>query len=180
LWGAFLKISDRQLVIRPFGAADSVEGLTCLLHRAFQKLGDMGLNYTAVDQSPDVTQKRIAAGECYVAEVEGRLAGTVVLKRPSTHPPCEGFDDASLASAHQLAVEREFQGRGVGSGLMEFAEQWALRTGHTGIWIDTAEPATHLVRFYARRGYELVGHAQWKGKRYRSVIMRKSFVRGPQ
>lgn len=48
--------------IRPFSATDSVAELTSLLHRAYARLAQMGLNYTAVDQSPDVTARRIEGG----------------------------------------------------------------------------------------------------------------------
>jgi hypothetical protein len=40
--------------------------------------------------------------------------------------------------------------------------------------VDTAEPATHLVAWYARLGYRPVETVQWRGKKYRSVIMSKT------
>ena len=36
-------------VLRPFAATDSLVALTTLLHRAYARLGAMGLNFTAVD-----------------------------------------------------------------------------------------------------------------------------------
>ena len=44
-----------MLQIRPLSSTDSITEITFLLHRAYARLGDMGLNYTAVDQSTDVT-----------------------------------------------------------------------------------------------------------------------------
>jgi hypothetical protein len=45
--------------IRPLEEADSLGELTSLLHRAYAQLSDLGLNYTAVDQSVDEEQTRL-------------------------------------------------------------------------------------------------------------------------
>lgn len=163
-----------QIAVRKFGAGDSVEKLTELLHRSFARLGAMGLNYTAVDQSAETTRERVARGECYLAIAEGSLVGTVLVEHPRQNASCKWFADPATASAHQLAVEPLLQRQGIGSRLMDFAEQWAQHNGYCAICIDTAEPAQHLVRYYASRGYEHVDYAHWEGKRYRSVIMRKT------
>jgi hypothetical protein len=52
-----------MLKIRPFSSTDSIVEITVLLHRAYARLGQMGLNYTAVDQSTDVTAKRMSGGQ---------------------------------------------------------------------------------------------------------------------
>jgi hypothetical protein len=36
-----------------------------------------------------------------------------------------------------------------------------------------AEPATHLIDWYMRRGHRAVDHVQWLGKTYRSVALSK-------
>ena len=54
--------------IRPIRPDDNMEqSATALLHRADADLGAMGLNYTAVDQSAEVTRLRIAGGRGFVA-----------------------------------------------------------------------------------------------------------------
>lgn len=136
----------------------------------------MGLNYTAVDQTVDVTLQRIARGECYLGFMRRTLVGTVLLEHCQPESRCKWYADKSLASAHQLAIAPEFKGRGIGTQLMGFAERWAISHCYSGMCIDTAEPATRLVEYYAALGYETVGFEQWSGKRYRSVIMRKLFA----
>jgi hypothetical protein len=60
-----------------------MEELTALLHRAYADLGAMGLNYTAVDQSAEVTRLRIAGGRGFVAiDRAGRIVGTIVFYPP--------------------------------------------------------------------------------------------------
>jgi GNAT superfamily N-acetyltransferase len=159
--------------IRDIGATDSIEELTKLLNDAYAYLGNMGLNYTAVDQSPATTTERIKAGQCFVAVAEDRLVGTIVVEPPIQDPLCPYFGKPGVASAHQLAVAPSHQRRGIGSRLLTFAESWARSNGYSELALDTAEPAHHLVALYSSRGYRHVGVVQWNGKRYRSVIMAK-------
>lgn len=57
---------------------------------------------------------------------------------------------------------------------MEAVEHRAfMEPGINEIALDTAEPATHLVDWYTRRGYRFVQFVQWRDKTYRSKIMSK-------
>jgi len=157
-------------LIRP---DDSITELTALLHRAYAALGAMGLNYTAVDQTEEVTRSRIRAGECLVAEAGGRLVGTIHFRDAASSSGCPWFDRPEVASFHQFGVLPDWQGRGLGLRLIEAVERRARESGAAELALDTAEPATHLVRFYQKRGYRHIEYAQWSGKSYRSVIMSK-------
>jgi GNAT superfamily N-acetyltransferase len=160
--------------IRPIKSSDSVHDLTKLIHRAYARLGAMGLNYTAVDQSPEVTAKRIAGGQCYVAEAEGKLAGTIVVQPTYKQNDCEYFTRAGVAAVHQFAVDPEAQGKGIGRALLHACENWALEQGFCELAMDTAEQAEHLIRLYSSLGYAHVGFVQWPGKVYRSVVLSKA------
>jgi GNAT superfamily N-acetyltransferase len=162
-----------SVVIRPIEPSDSLQELTDLLHRAYASLGQMGLNYTAVDQPPETTARRISRGQCFVAADGTRLIGTIVVEPPNPDSPCEYFASEGVASAHQLAVAPENQRSGLGVALLERAEAWARDRGFRELAIDTAEPAEHLRSFYGRRGYRHVGFVQWQGKVYRSVVLSK-------
>jgi hypothetical protein len=48
-------MANEIISIRQLTSADSLEELTDLLHAAYKRLGDMGLNYTAVDQPVEET-----------------------------------------------------------------------------------------------------------------------------
>jgi GNAT superfamily N-acetyltransferase len=134
----------------------------------------MGLNYTAVDQSAETTAKRLAGGSCFVAEWQGRLAGTVLAKPTEPDGECEYFAREEVATLRQFGVEPELQGRGIGLALIEACENWAREHGFRELALDTAEPATHLVGLYASLGFAPVGFVQWSGKVYRSVVMSKT------
>jgi GNAT superfamily N-acetyltransferase len=165
---------DRRIPhIRVLSSDDSIEALTSLLHRAYARLGSLGLNYTATDQSPAVTADRAGSGICYVAVLGSELVGTITVRRTHTESLCSYYNQPGVATAHQFAVAPEHQGAGIGSALLAQAETWASENGFTALALDTAGPVTDLIEFYSRRGYRKVGMVQWPGKRYRSVVMRK-------
>jgi predicted N-acetyltransferase YhbS len=162
--------------IRRFGPDDRVEDLTTLLHRAYAALGANGWNYTAVDQTVEVTRERIAEGTCLVAvDGDGRIVGTVTYDPPHvSYAGSPWLCRPDVAHLAQFAVAPSLQRSGIGARLMAAVEAMASADGAREIALDTAEPAVHLVEWYARCGYRFIEHAQWRGKRYRSVIMSKA------
>ncbi|MGL4231182.1 MAG: GNAT family N-acetyltransferase [Casimicrobium sp.] len=165
-----------MITVRALHADDSLETITLLLHRAYARLGAMGLNYTAVDQSVETTRKRFEGGQGFVAIHNGEIVGTVVVQPPKASSPCEYFRHPHVASIHQFAVEPSRQDEGIGRNLLDACEAWALANGFRETALDTAEQATHLIAQYARRGYAQCGHVQWDGKVYRSVVMSKHLL----
>ncbi len=175
-----------RIAIRPIDAADSVEDLTQLLHTAYVSLAAQGWNFTAVDQSVDVTRQRLADAQAFVAESGGQLIGTIAVRGPKpageayiADPPPPLYTTAGTAILSQLGVHPDWRGQRLAERLIEAAETWAAGQGLHQIALDTAEPATALRTRYARRGYAEVGVVQWQGKTYRSVLMCKP-LRAPQ
>lgn len=162
-----------MLTIRTLSPSDSIEALTHLLHRAYARLGAMGLNYTAVDQTPEVTAQRLAGGQCFLAEWDGALAGTVVVQPTDPKNLCAHFAKPGVAAIHQFGVEPELQGKGIGRALLKECENWAQAHGFHELAMDTAEPAHHLIRLYTDLGYAHVDYVRWPGKVYRSVVLSK-------
>lgn len=175
----------KQTTIRPLAARDSMDALTALLHRAYAPLAARGLNFTAAAQTAEQTMRRAAEGQCFVAERDGELVGTVTVSGPYEEDAAPWavsapwFREHGTAHFHQFAVAPERQREGLGSRLVATCERWALEHGYRRMALDTAEPAEALCALYQRLGYEDVGHVQWEGKAYRSVIMRKTLDRSP-
>jgi GNAT superfamily N-acetyltransferase len=168
--------------LRPLAASDSLEALTALLHRAYARLAAMGLNFTAVNQSVEMTKRRVESGQCFVAEAERQIVGTVTVCNaydPNTEPWARAtpwFYRRDVAHLHQFAVDPSAQGQGLGEKLIAACEQWARERGCAAIALDTAAPATHLRQRYARLGYRDVDEVQWAGKTYRTVLMLKALA----
>lgn len=152
---------------------DSFVALTALLHRAFTRLGAMGLNCTCVDQTVQTTRSRATAGDCYVAVCEGRIVGTMTLHAPDRESPCELYRRDDVASLRQFGVEPVWQARGIGTMLIAFADHWAATRGYAELALDTPQPAAHLIAFYRGQGFRIAEFVRFDGKRYDSAILSK-------
>ena len=174
----------QKIRVRPLEAGDSLAHLTTLLHRAYKQHSDRGIKALAAFQPEEVTRRRVAAGECFVATYLGKVVGTILFK-DAQHTresgvggaaPILWFQREGVASFSQFAVEPELQGRGIGTVLMATAEARALATGAAELGLSTPEPAHWLVRMYERHGYRTVEHVQWKETNYTSAIMSKAIM----
>lgn len=56
---------------------------------------------------------------------------------------------------------------------MNFCEDLAKSEGLDAVQLDTAKPALHLVTWYQKQGYKIVGETKWEGKTYESWIFEK-------
>jgi GNAT superfamily N-acetyltransferase len=165
-----------HLIIREFTSQDSLIELTGLLHAAYARLGAMGLNYTAVDQTVEQTRLRCKSGTCFIALDGERMIGTLLAKLSDPSSECLHFRKDGLGSIHQFAVHPAMQGRGVGRALFDCAERYLREQGCQQMALDTAEQAEHLIAQYLHWGFAHAGHVQWTGKVYRSVVMVKQLV----
>ena len=93
-----------------------------------------------------------------VAEMEGRVAGfaQVLLRRPPEEPSM--IRPRLLGYVRELGVTEDARGNGVGTVLMEAAEDWARSAGAEAMMVDTGSRNTLAQRFYRRRlGYREIG-----------------------
>jgi GNAT superfamily N-acetyltransferase len=198
-----LPVAERlssRIRVRLLEPEDSLAHLTGLLHRAYKVHVESGLHALAGFQPEEVTRRRIAGGECYVATYLGKVVGTILFKNaaatasawptvewvracatpaPGPGAPAGGDDGrpartGGCASFSQFAVEPAFQGKGIGTVLMETAERRAAATGAAELALSTPEPAAWLVQMYQRHGYRTVQRHHWPETNYVSAIMSKS------
>lgn len=146
-----------------------VSRLTALLHAAYKELGDMGLNYTATYQDDSITRERIGRGRAFLLEDGATLVASVLLTAQNY------FTGHNTAYISQLAVRPDYKRHGIGAFLMDHCESLAQDEKFAGVQLDTAQPAQHLVQWYQRRGYRIVGETQWDGKTYKSFVFEKLF-----
>jgi GNAT superfamily N-acetyltransferase len=163
--------------IRRLQPGDSLEELTTLLRRAFASLGRLGLNCTCVDQTVDVTRRRVQLGDCLVAVADRQVVGTATLQGVDRTSPVNWYRHPEVASLHQFAVDPSHQGGGVGRALLRAAEEWARSRRYLQLALDTPEPAAHLRAFYGRRGFMHAETVRHSGKSYVSVVLSKAIDR---
>jgi GNAT superfamily N-acetyltransferase len=84
----------------------------------------------------------VARGGVWVAELDGRIVGFVVL-----------VDAADHVLLENVAVDPRAQGRGVGARLLTLAEEETRRRGHDRIELYTNEAMTENLALYPRKGY---------------------------
>jgi len=85
-----------------------------------------------------------------ILENEGKVIGYA----------CWGPITVTLSSAdlYWMAVHPASQGKGLGRTLLETAEMWMAREGHTRVYLETStrQQYTSTRAFYLRCGYEIV------------------------
>ena len=87
--------------------------------------------------------------------------------------PAEAYQRLGLWLFHQFGVDPTHQRRGIGSQLLEVAEEYTRRKGASELACDTAVSAGHLISPYERKGFQMVGKAAFAHTYYESVIPAK-------
>ncbi len=104
-----------------------------------------------------------AAGRVHVLELEGRLAGVIVL-----------FPRADHLFVENVAVDPAFQDHCLGRRLMDFAESAARAQSLPAIRLYTNVHMTENFPFYDRLGYVVTGRVHEDG--YDRVYFEKAIV----
>lgn len=103
---------------------------------------------------------RVAEGNVWVAELDGAIAGLVVL-----------LPESGYLLLDNVAVAPEMRGRGLGRALVAFAEAEARRRGYGEIRLYTHEKMTENITLYPHLGYEETHRGEQAG--FQRVFMRK-------
>jgi [ribosomal protein S18]-alanine N-acetyltransferase len=134
------KLSVTKATIRPLGDAEETHACARMMS----------------DSEPWITLRRdfeAALGllqdrtkECYVAQVDGALAGHVVVNMQG---PFAGYIQV-------LVVAADWRGRGIGTQLVQFAEERIFRES-PNVFMCVSGFNPRAQQLYARLGYERVG-----------------------
>ena len=146
-----------------------IPAIRILVNASYKELSDMGLNYTATYQDEEVTRERMSQGKTFVLRMQNEIVATVLFSVKNY------YTFRRTAYVSQFAVVPELKRHGIGTYLMDYCEAMAKEEHFDGIQLDTAKPARHLVNWYQKRGYQIVGETRWEGKTYESWIFEKTF-----
>ncbi len=169
-----MNLSD--VIIRPISENDSIDDLTDLLHRSYKQLADIGLKFVATHQDSDITRRRIAKSNCFVALYQGRIIGTINLYLPGIMDKFAWYRKDGVALFGQFAVDPDFQKQGIGELMVQHLENFAVQHEVTELSLDTAEQADHLIAWYKKLGYRFIDYINWDVTNYRSVIYSKNLI----
>jgi len=164
-----------RVTVRRLESKDSVQELTDLLRRAFKSNGQHPYMYATAEQSEETTRLQIKCGDCWVAELDGRLIGFGLVCPPSPDVRRRWYRPRlSRLSAHLrlLSVHPDFQGVGIGTMLLDRCEQSAMKMGAlelTGI----SPVGSRQLSLYKRRGYRLFRYASFSKINFHCVIFGK-------
>lgn len=78
------------------------------------------------------------------------IAGIFRLISNCSYPP---LSDEQAFKVHRIYLDPTIQGKGIGKQLMNYAQQIAVTTHHTIIWLDAMDTHTQAQSFYKNLGY---------------------------
>ena len=107
----------------------------------------------------DAITREVAAGQFYIADVDGRPAGAI---RFQTEDRLFWPDipQSSSAFIHRLVVRRAFKGTGISTALLEWAVEHARSLGKAWLRLDTDNERPKLKALYERFGFALHSYRQ--------------------
>lgn len=107
----------------------------------------------------NVVKEAVAADELYVAEIDGKVCGSARINHeqsPEYKRANWAHKDAPAEKVmvlHTLAVDPHFGGKGVGSALIRYFEQYALEHDSPYLRMDTGGGNSRARRLYAHLGF---------------------------
>jgi len=110
--------------------------------------------------SRDVFKNDIEAGALYVIEINKTIVGCIMLSdvKDDSYKDVKWLTkDFKNLYVHRLAVNPDYQKKGHGRRLMDFAESFAVENNFTSIRLDTFSLNHRNNKFYKSRGYTQLG-----------------------
>ncbi len=107
----------------------------------------------------DFFEKDVKHASLFLLENEGRCLGIISIdeNQPPEYEALKWFvNNSKILVIHRLAVAPDFQGQGIGHRLLDFAENFALKTGYASIRLDAYSGNLRAINFYENRGYKKV------------------------
>lgn len=131
------------------------------------------------DTAPDDRDAVLAVLRAYNEAQTGRVRGTdfaVLLRDPETDAVVGGLygeESYGWAFIRYLVVPENLRGLGLGSRLIEEAEEIARKRGFVGVWLDTYEFQARP--FYEKLGYTVFGELEGGSGAHGQYFLKKRF-----
>ena len=137
-------------MIRP-ALPDEADDVCALVRKAYERwIARLGREPSPMQDDYD---QRIADGEAWVLEDDGKLIGLVVLRN--------GPEGLLIPN---IAVVPAAQGKGHGRRLIAFAEAEARRRGYDEVRLYVNARMVENIALYQHLGFAQIGHVQGEGQ----------------
>jgi GNAT superfamily N-acetyltransferase len=107
--------------------------------------------FTLAQFEAEMTQENVAF---YLVFWENNLAAYLKL---NFNKHAETLEKEQCTQIERVYVLPEFQSKGLGAGMLQFAEKEAKNAGAAWIWLSVWKKSPRSVTFYERNGYEIFG-----------------------
>lgn len=109
----------------------------------------------------DCAVEGVEEGSLFVARMEGRIAGTVILRHepePAYHTADwhTALDYSDIFVVHTFAVHPDYLRKNVGRQMMEFVIETAIQADMKAVRLDVYEKNTPAIRLYESCGFEYI------------------------
>lgn len=110
--------------------------------------------------------KDIESGDLYVEKQDNIITGFICVNyiEPEEYKDLKWARDDKCMVVHRMAVNPGFRKKGVGSRLMDFAEDLATRSGVKYLKTDTYSINTKMNSLFKKFNYSFVGEMSFLGK----------------
>lgn len=146
---------------------NQIPQIMLLISGVIQHMESQGIfQWDEVYPNQEAIENDLSEGTLYRVTVDDAIYGIIVLnmhQEPEYQQVAWEFKGDRVLVVHRIAVNRDWQGKGVGSELMDFAEKFARENHYDVIRLDAFTQNPAAVALYKSREYRLAG----------SVIFRK-------
>lgn len=147
--------------------ADELEAVWSLAVRAVRRMNEEGNAQWGADYPTKPHYAGDAARrELYAVREGGRILGVACINAEESpeYAAISWKNTGPTLSVHRMAVDPEYQGRGLAGDLLEAAERLALERGLAAIHLDTYAQNSRMQALLRRRGYIRRGEIRLHGR----------------
>ena len=148
-------IERMPVVIRQAQLPDAVIVETMLVEVS-QWVDAMGeVMWETGELAPELIAADIAAGQFYIAMVDGEPAGVIRFQLEDTLFWPDLPSDHASSFVHRLAVARRYKGQGISTALLQWAVDHARALGRSDLRLDCDKSRPKLMALYEGFGFQL-------------------------